>query len=96
MLALERFCFFLGHFSLQKKSEDNRYLAMRRAGLLSTVPFLLAASPIIGFYMGRFLDVKFGTDPTFSIIFLILGFVAGAVQVAKIIKLANREPDKKE
>jgi F0F1-type ATP synthase assembly protein I len=81
---------------LQKKSEDDRYLALRRAGLLSTVPVLLAASPIIGFYMGRFLDTKLGTDPTFSIIFLVLGFVAGGVQVAKVVKLANKEPNKKD
>jgi ATP synthase protein I len=82
--------------SLQKKSEDDRYRAVRRAGLLTTVPVLLAASPVIGFYIGRFVDGKFQTDPTFSIIFLILGFVAGAVQVARVVKLANREPPEKD
>jgi len=83
-------------FSLQKNSEDDRYAAMRRAGLLTTVPVLLAASPIIGFFMGRFLDNKLGTEPVFSIIFLILGFVAGAVQVARVVRLANRESDKRD
>ena len=95
-LAQERFCFSLDPFSLQKKHEDDRYLAMRRAGLLSTVPVLLAASPIIGFYIGRFLDGKLGSDPALGIVFLILGFIAGAVQVAKVVKLANRDPNKKD
>ena len=81
---------------MQKKSKDDRYLAMRRAGLLTTVPVLLAASPIIGFFIGRFLDGKFGTDPLLTYLFLILGFVAGAVQVAKMARLANREPGKKD
>jgi len=92
----KRFCFFLGSNSLQKNNEDNRYLAIRRAGLLTTIPVLLAASPIIGFFIGRFLDNKLGTDPAMSIVFLILGFAAGAVQVAKVVKQANRDPGKKE
>ena len=81
---------------MQKENKDDRYLAMRRAGLLSTVPFLLAASPIIGFFIGRFIDRRLGSDPAFSIVFLILGFVAGAVQVAKVVKEANRDPHKKD
>jgi F0F1-type ATP synthase assembly protein I len=81
---------------LQKKSEDDRYEAIRRAGLLTTIPVLLAVSPIIGFYMGRFLDGKLGTDPYLSIVFLILGFVSGAMQVARLIRIANREPKKRK
>ena len=81
---------------MQKKSEDDRYEAIRRAGLLTTIPVLLAVSPIIGFYMGRFLDGKLGTDPYLSIVFLILGFVSGAMQVARLIRIANREPKKRK
>ena len=92
----KRFCFSLDSYSLQKNNEDDRYVALRRAGLLTTVPVLLAASPIIGFFIGRFLDDKLGTDPALTIVFLILGFVSGAIQVAKVIKIANRDPGKKE
>jgi F0F1-type ATP synthase assembly protein I len=81
---------------LQKKSEDDRYEAIRRAGFLTTIPALLAISPIIGYYIGRFLDVKLGTEPYLSIVFLILGFVSGAMQVARLIRLANRENKKKD
>lgn len=81
---------------MQKKNEDDRYQMVRRTGLLTTVPILLAASPVIGFYIGRFLDDKLRTEPVLSIIFLILGFVAGAVQVAKVVKLANKEPKKRD
>lgn len=69
---------------------------MRQAGLLTTIPVLLAISPLIGFFIGRFLDGKFKTDPLFTIIFLILGFVAGAMQTARVIRLANRDSDEKD
>lgn len=81
---------------MQKKNEDERYEAIRRAGLLTTVPVLLAVSPIIGFYIGRLLDRWLGTEPALSIVFLVLGFAAGGVQVAKLVKLANRDPKKKD
>ena len=82
--------------SLQKKNEEDRYQAVRQVGLLTTIPILLAASPIIGFFMGRFIDGKLGTDPVFSIIFVVLGFIAGAIQVTKMVKRANRDLEKKD
>ena len=76
---------------LQNKKEEERYWAMRQVGLLTTIPVLLAVSPLIGFFMGRFLDGKLNTDPIFTIGFLILGFIAGARQTARVIKLAGKE-----
>ncbi len=69
---------------------------MRQVGLLTTIPLLLAVSPLIGFFIGSFLDRRFGTDPIFTIIFLIMGFVAGARQVINVIKKAGAEGDKNE
>ncbi|MFQ5510245.1 MAG: AtpZ/AtpI family protein [Candidatus Krumholzibacteriia bacterium] len=81
---------------MQKKNDRNRFEGVRQAGLLTTIPVLLAISPLIGFFIGRFLDGKFKTDPLFTIIFLILGFVAGAMQTARVIRLANRDSDEKD
>jgi ATP synthase protein I len=80
---------------LQQKNKDDRYKAVRQAGLLSTIPVLLTVSPLVGFFMGRFIDGKLGTDPIFTIVFLVFGFVAGARQIARIIKLSNKELNKK-
>ena len=79
---------------LKKKKEDDRYWMMRQIGLLTTIPLLLAVSPLIGYFMGRFLDRKFGTDPVISIVFLILGFVAGARQVANVVRKAGADVNK--
>lgn len=63
----------------------------RQAGLLSTIPFILALAPIVGFVIGNYLDSKFRTAPWLSIILLVLGFVAGVRETIKIIQLAQRE-----
>ena len=63
---------------------------MRQLGLLGTIPMLLAGSPIIGLLIGNYIDKKFGTGPVFLIIFLIIGFVAGARQVANVVRKAQQ------
>ncbi len=63
---------------------------MRQIGLLSMIPMLLAASPIIGLLIGNYIDKKFGTGPVFLIVFLIIGFVAGARQVANVVRKAQK------
>jgi F0F1-type ATP synthase assembly protein I len=80
---------------LQKKEEEDRYRVMRQVGMLTTIPILLAVSPLIGYFIGRFIDVKLGTAPYLSIVFLIFGFIAGGMQVARVIKQADRKPSKK-
>jgi len=79
---------------LQKRDEENRYWAIRQAGLLTTIPVLLTVPPIAGFLAGRFLDRKLNTDPIFSIVLLVFGFVAGARQIARVVKLASRDVSK--
>lgn len=63
---------------------------MRQLGLLGSIPMLLAGSPIIGLLIGNYIDKKFGTGPVFLIVFLIIGFVAGARQVANVVRKAQQ------
>jgi ATP synthase protein I len=76
---------------LRHRNGDDRYKAVRQAGLLTTIPALLTVAPLVGFFIGRFLDRKFNTDPVLTVVFLVLGFVAAARQVAWILKTANRD-----
>jgi len=89
-----RFPFRILVDSLQKKDEEDRYWAIRQVGLLTTIPVLLTVPPIAGFLAGRFLDRKLNTDPIFSIVLLIVGFVVGARQIARAVKLASRDGSK--
>jgi F0F1-type ATP synthase assembly protein I len=72
-----------------KKSD--KVTAWRQIGVLSAIPFILALSPIIGYFLGTYLDTKFRTAPWLSYILLGLGFVAGVRETIRLVKLAQRE-----
>ena len=75
------------------KSDKDRYTWARQAGLLSTIPFLMAVPPIAGLLIGRYLDKKFSLQPLFTIVLLLLGFAAGVREVALVMKKANAPDD---
>lgn len=85
----------IGSSLFLKQGKDDRYSWARQAGLLATVPFLLAAPPIIGLLIGRFLDNRFNTTPILTIVFIVLGFIAGAREVASVLRKAS-EGDKQD
>jgi ATP synthase protein I len=78
---------------LTNNKHDERYRWARQAGILGTIPFLLAVPPIAGVFIGKWIDGKAGTSPAFTIVFVILGFVAGIREVANVMKKANLESD---
>jgi ATP synthase protein I len=81
---------------LTKSNNDERYRWARQAGLLGTIPFLLAVPPIAGVVIGRWIDDRAGTTPWFTVIFVIFGFAAGVREIANVLKKVNRDPvDKK-
>ena len=69
----------------------NKVTGWRQVGLLTSIPFILALAPIIGYFLGQYLDQKFRTRPWLSIVLLALGFVAGVRETVKIVKLSQRE-----
>lgn len=58
------------------KNEDKKSLL--QAVMASTIGYQVAFAPFVGIAIGVYLDSKFGTLPYLTIIFLILGIVAGA------------------
>jgi len=78
---------------LTNNKNDERYRWARQAGILGTIPFLLAVPPVAGVFIGKWIDGKLGTSPAFTIVFVILGFVAGIREVANVLKKANQDSD---
>lgn len=62
--------------------------------MLATIPFLMAVPPIAGLLIGRFLDNRFNTNPVFTILLLVFGFVASVREVAIVLKRSNAEAEK--
>jgi len=69
----------------------NKLTGWRQVGMLTSIPFILALAPIIGFFIGQFLDRHFRTKPWLSIVLLVFGFIAGVRETIKIIKLSQQE-----
>jgi ATP synthase protein I len=76
------------------KKSDDKYSMYRQVGILTTIPIILAVGPILGYFIGNFLDEKLHTGPYLMIVFIFFGFVAAGRGVYNLIKRASEE-DKK-
>lgn len=63
---------------------------MKDIGVFLTIPFVLAVPPILGFYLGQWIDEHSGTSPIFMYVMIILGIVAGFREVFRIIQRYGR------
>ena len=66
---------------------------MRTAGLLLAIPTLLIVSPLVGFFLGDWLDRHLKTSPWLTIVGLVLGFVAGARETYLVYRRSQAEEE---
>ena len=78
------------------KRRDPGYSRIRSAGLLLAIPTLLIVSPLVGFFLGDWVDRKLGTSPWFVILGLILGFVAAGRETYRIYRRYQAEEEQEE
>ncbi|HEX7879007.1 MAG TPA: AtpZ/AtpI family protein [Candidatus Eisenbacteria bacterium] len=69
-----------------------RYSSLRQVGLLTTIPLLLLAAPVVGYLIGLKLDHWFKTS-FWVWIFCAIGMVAGIREVIAILKKATAESE---
>ena len=62
----------------------------------STVGLNLVAATFVGLAIGYFLDKLFGTRPYLTIIFLILGIIAGFRELVRMAKRDNKDKDEEK
>lgn len=67
---------------MDDEEKDN----IKLIGVYITIPFVLAVPPVIGWFMGSWLDKWFGTAPYLMYLFMVLGFVAGFRELYRIVK----------
>lgn len=61
----------------------------RQLGFLALIPFMLGVAPMVGWFMGDWLDRRLGTGPVLMLIFLGLGFVAGIRETITLVRRAS-------
>lgn len=65
---------------------DKKPNGLQQIGIFVTIPFVLSVPPIVGWFIGKWLDKKLDTAPYLMYVFIILGFLAGALECYRIIK----------
>lgn len=67
------------------------YSQVKQLGVLTTIPIILLVGPIIGFFLGGWLDRKTHIYPWFTIIFIFLGFAAAGKEIVRLLKQVLKE-----
>ncbi len=71
------------------KKEDKKTLM--QAVMASTIGYQVAFAPFIGIAFGVFLDLKLGTGPYLTIVFLIVGIAAAGLNYYRFAKQQQEE-----
>lgn len=66
------------------------YKWIRMGGLLSLIPFLLAAGPFLGYATFNYLRSKFDAPVYLLYIFVTVGFIASVKETIRIIRITLR------
>ena len=62
--------------------------------MVTTIPMIFAAGPLVGYGIGYLVDERLGTDPWGKTIVSLLGFAASTKQVVGLIRRWIREQEK--
>lgn len=71
------------------KKDDDR-TDYRQISLLALVPAILVAAPLVGFFIGQWLDKKFETEPILMTIGVFLGFGSAGIEIYKLVKKSEK------
>ena len=69
-----------------EKDNKEKIRLYRQLSLIGIIPAMLAVGPLIGLFIGKWLDKKLGTDPYLMWVLIFLGFIAAGKEVYSIIK----------
>jgi ATP synthase protein I len=75
------------------KPEGKDAGGLKTAGLLLAIPTLLIVSPLVGFWIGDWLDRRAGTGPWLGILGLVVGFAAAGRETYLIYRRYQAEEE---
>lgn len=70
---------------MDSNEEEGNRKRMQMIASYVTLPFVLGIPPIVGWYIGSWIDQYFKTKPYAMFIFLALGIIAGAREFYRIV-----------
>jgi F0F1-type ATP synthase assembly protein I len=81
---------------LTEKNDTNSFLTARQIGELSMIPFYLVGGPLVGLWMGGWLDRYFHAAPYFRGGFIVLGLMSGMRESWQVIRQISESQSKSE
>ena len=76
------------------KRKSDLYKWIKIGGLLSFLPFVLAAGPLGGYMLGSYLEKRFGLPAYILVISITVGFAVSVRETVRIVKIALRTQEK--
>ena len=69
-----------------RRGKSEFFLRAWQIGILTTVPFILVAGPVIGYLAGNWLDQKYHSDPYGKLVLIIFGVAAAVREIVQITR----------
>lgn len=66
-------------------NEEEKRKRIQMTATYITLPFVLAIPPIVGWFIGSWLDAHSGTAPYLMYLFLVLGMIGGIREFYRIV-----------
>lgn len=76
--------------SLDEGKKREIYKRIKVGSLLSLIPFVLFAGPLMGYLAFDYIEKRFGAPPYVAYILITVGFAAGVRETIRIIKITLR------
>ena len=71
-------------------SKEDFYKGIKTVGFVTFIPFMLAAGPLSGYFVGDFLQKKFNLSSYTVLVSVAFGFVAGIMETIRVLKIVVR------
>ncbi|MDD5108602.1 MAG: AtpZ/AtpI family protein [Candidatus Omnitrophica bacterium] len=70
--------------------KEDFYKEVKTVGFATFIPFMLAAGPLSGYFVGDFLQKKFNLSTHVVLVSVVFGLVVGIMEAIRIIRLVAR------
>jgi len=70
--------------------KEDFYKGVKTVGFVTFIPFMLAAGPLSGYFVGDFIRRKFNLSSHVVLLSVVIGFMAGVMEMIRILKIVAR------
>ena len=70
--------------------KEDFYKGVKTVGFITFIPFMLAAGPLSGYFVGDFLQKKFNLPHYVVLSSIVFGFIVGVMEMIRILRIVAR------